>query len=105
MSQPPEDGKGAASAMTKALKLSGLRPEEIQYIAAHGTSTPLGDLAETKAIQKVFGSHCEKLRVSSIKGHVGHLLGAAGIVQAIAAIQSLLHVGTQQTKKHTLINQ
>ena len=92
MSQPPPEGNGAALAMKKALELSGLSPEDIQYISAHGTSTPLGDLAETTAIKAIFGSHSQKLAVSSIKGHIGHLLGAAGIVQTISTIKSIQDV-------------
>lgn len=92
MSQPPPEGNGAALAMKKALELSGLSPEDIQYISAHGTSTPLGDLAETTAIKAIFGSHSQKLAVSSIKGHIGHLLGAAGIVQTISTIKSIQEV-------------
>lgn len=82
--QPPEDGSGAAQAMKSALRNAGLKPEDIDYINAHGTSTPLGDVAETNAIKTVFGEHVKsgKLLVSSTKSMTGHLLGAAGSAEA-----------------------
>jgi len=80
---PPEDGRGAAMAMKLAFKDAGISPDAVDYINAHGTSTPLGDLAETKALKGIFGEHARKLAISSTKSELGHLLGASGGVEAI----------------------
>jgi 3-oxoacyl-[acyl-carrier-protein] synthase II len=89
ITQPDENGTGAAKAMERALKDAQLRPDEIVYINAHGTSTPLGDLAETKAMKTIFGPHAKKLSISSTKSQLGHLLGASGGVELIFCIQAV----------------
>ena len=88
---PHEDGIGAAEAMRLAVHEAGWNPSDVQYINAHGTSTPLGDVAETKAIKQVFGDHARKLMISSTKSMIGHLLGASGGVEAIACALSIKH--------------
>lgn len=89
MTSPPENGRGAASAMVNALRDAGVNPAQVQYINAHGTSTPAGDIAETMAIKSVFGNKPEGLMVSSSKSMLGHLLGAAGSVESIITVLSL----------------
>jgi len=89
MTSPPEDGEGAAAAMENALNDAGVEKAEIGYINAHGTSTPAGDKAEVAAVKRVFGEHAANLMVSSTKSMTGHLLGAAGSVEAIFTLLSL----------------
>ncbi len=86
---PPENGDGAALAMRNALASARINVDEIDYINAHGTSTRAGDLAEAKAVRQVFGAHADRLAVSSTKSMVGHLLGAAGAVEAIFSILAM----------------
>jgi 3-oxoacyl-[acyl-carrier-protein] synthase II len=88
---PHPQGTGAAQAMRLALRYARTNPDEVQYVNAHGTSTELGDASETRAIKQVFGDHARKLAISSTKSMVGHLLGASGGVEIIAAILSIKH--------------
>jgi 3-oxoacyl-[acyl-carrier-protein] synthase II len=89
MTSPPPGGTGAAKAMLHTLKRAKLSPDKIDYINAHGTSTPVGDLAETDAIKAVFGDSAKKVAVSSTKSMTGHLLGAAGAAELIFCIKAI----------------
>lgn len=98
---PSPEGEGGARAMVMALKRAGLKPADVQYINAHGTSTPLNDKNETAAVKSVFGEHARKLAMSSNKSMIGHLLGAAGAVEAIATVMTLRDQILPPTINHT----
>lgn len=100
LTAPHPEGLGAYNVMKNALEDAGMRPEDIDYINVHGTSTPLGDISEVTAIQKVFGEHAYKLNISSTKSMTGHLLGAAGAIEAIASILSVVNNAIPPTINH-----
>jgi 3-oxoacyl-[acyl-carrier-protein] synthase II len=89
LTAPDPEGLGVARAMTLAIEDAGLKPEDIDYISAHGTSTPMNDPIETKAIKHAFGAHAYKLKISSIKSMTGHCIGAAGAIEAVASILAI----------------
>ena len=97
---PHPEGLGALNVMRASLKEAEMAPEDIDYINVHGTSTPLGDIAETKAILGVFGDHSYDLSISSTKSMTGHLLGAAGVIEAIACINAVMHDIVPPTINH-----
>lgn len=100
MTAPHPEGLGATLVMNASLEDAGMRADEIDYINVHGTSTPLGDVAESRAIQKVFGEHAYALNISSTKSMTGHLLGAAGAIEAIACILAVVHDIVPPTINH-----
>ncbi len=100
LTAPHPEGLGAKNVMISALKDAGMQPEEIDYINTHGTSTPLGDVAEVKAILDVFGQHAYDLNISSTKSMTGHTLGAAGVIEAIACIKAVIHDVVPPTINH-----
>jgi 3-oxoacyl-[acyl-carrier-protein] synthase II len=91
LTAPHPEGLGAKNVMINALEDAGLNPQDVDYINVHGTSTPLGDIAELKAIDAVFGEHAYKLNISSTKSMTGHLLGAAGAVESVACVMAIKH--------------
>lgn len=97
---PHPEGLGAKNVMLATLDDAGMKASDIDYINVHGTSTPLGDLAEVKAIQSVFGEHAYKMNISSTKSMTGHLLGAAGVIEAIACVMSVVHDIVPPTINH-----
>ena len=97
---PHPEGLGARNVMKMALNDAKMNPEDISYVNVHGTSTPLGDVAETKAIQQVFGDHAYKMNISSTKSMTGHLLGAAGAIESVAGILAITHNFIPPTINH-----
>ena len=93
MTAPPESGAGAALSMKNAIKDAKINPADIQYINAHGTSTPAGDIAETQAVKDIWGDAAGKVMMSSTKSMTGHLLGAAGAIEAIFSVLALARSG------------
>lgn len=100
MTAPHPDGIGVVAVMKNCLENAGLKPEEVDHINTHGTSTPLGDVAELKAISEVFGDHAKNININSTKSMTGHLLGAAGAIEAIASIMALEHGVIPPTINH-----
>jgi 3-oxoacyl-[acyl-carrier-protein] synthase II len=100
LTAPHPDGLGAKNVMLNALSDAEIKPEDVDYINVHGTSTPLGDIGEIKAIQTVFGEHAYKLNISSTKSMTGHLLGAAGAIEGIACIMAMIHGLVPPTINH-----
>lgn len=101
MTAPHPDGIGVTAVIKNCLENAGLKPTDIDAINTHGTSTPLGDVAELKAVGKVFGSHAKKININSTKSMTGHLLGAAGAIEAIASIMSIKFGIVPPTINHT----
>ena len=105
MTAPHPEGDGVVAVMENCLANAGLKPEEVDHINTHGTSTPLGDVAELKAISKVFGNHAKTLNINSTKSMTGHLLGAAGAIEAIAAILAIENGIVPPTINHTTVDE
>ena len=105
MTAPHPEGKGVIVVMKNCLENSGLKPEEVDAINTHGTSTPLGDVAELKAIKEVFGDHAKTININSTKSMTGHLLGAAGAIEAISSILSIEHGIVPPTINHTTVDE
>jgi 3-oxoacyl-[acyl-carrier-protein] synthase II len=105
MTAPHPDGIGVVRVMENCLENAGIKPEEVDHINTHGTSTPLGDVAELKAISKVFGNHASKININSTKSMTGHLLGAAGAIEAISAILAMKHSLVPPTINHSVVDE
>jgi 3-oxoacyl-[acyl-carrier-protein] synthase II len=100
MTAPHPDGKGVIAVMKNCLRNAGINPEDVDAINTHGTSTPLGDVAELKAIKEVFGEHAKDININSTKSMTGHLLGAAGAIEAISSILSMKYSLIPPTINH-----
>jgi 3-oxoacyl-[acyl-carrier-protein] synthase II len=105
MTAPHPEGIGVTAVMKNCLENAGISPEEVDAINTHGTSTPLGDVAELKAISRVFGDHAKNININSTKSMTGHLLGAAGAIEAIASILSIQHGIVPPTINHTTVDE
>ena len=105
MTAPHPDGIGVIAVMRNCLENAGISPEEVDHINTHGTSTPLGDVAELKAITEVFGAHAKNISINSTKSMTGHLLGAAGAIEAIASILAMEHGIIPPTINHTTVDE
>lgn len=105
MTAPHPEGKGVIAVMKNCLENAGLKPEDVDHINTHGTSTPLGDVAELKAISEVFGNHAKNININSTKSMTGHLLGAAGAIESIAAILAMKHSLVPPTINHQNIDE
>ena len=105
MTAPHPDGIGVIAVMKNCLENAGLKPEDVDHINTHGTSTPLGDVAELKAISEIFGSHAKHININSTKSMTGHLLGAAGAIEAIAVILAMEHGIVPPTINHTTVDE
>ena len=105
MTAPHPDGIGVMAVMRNCLENAGLKPEDVDHINTHGTSTPLGDVAELKAITEVFGKHAKNIDINSTKSMTGHLLGAAGAIESIAAILAMEHGIVPPTINHTVVDE
>jgi 3-oxoacyl-[acyl-carrier-protein] synthase II len=105
MTAPHPDGIGVVAVMKNCLENAGLNPEDVDHINTHGTSTPLGDVAELKAISEVFGSHAKNININSTKSMTGHLLGAAGAIEAIASIMAMEHGIIPPTINHETVDE
>jgi len=104
MTAPHPEGIGVERVMLNSLRDAGIKPEDVDAINTHGTSTPLGDVAELKAITKVFGKHAKNININSTKSMTGHLLGAAGAIEAISSILSINHGIIPPTINHTTVD-
>jgi len=105
MTAPHPEGIGVMAVMENCLNNAGLKPEDVDHINTHGTSTPLGDVAELKAISKIFGSHAKDININSTKSMTGHLLGAAGAIEAISVILAMEHGIVPPTINHTTVDE
>lgn len=105
MTAPHPEGIGVVKVMENCLENAGLKPEDVDAINTHGTSTPLGDVAELKAISKVFGEHAPNININSTKSMTGHLLGAAGAIEAIASILAMEHSMVPPTINHSVVDE
>jgi 3-oxoacyl-[acyl-carrier-protein] synthase II len=105
MTAPHPDGIGVERVMINCLENAGLKPEDVDAINTHGTSTPLGDVAELKAISRVFGAHAKNININSTKSMTGHLLGAAGAIEAIASILGMKYGIVPPTINHSVVDE